>query len=58
MTKKKSYTEHSVQLAIQQYFRREMLRLALIGVPLLYCGVLIALFAIDCVRALIHFIYG
>ncbi len=35
-----------------------MLRLALIGVPLLYCGVLIALFAIDCVRALIHFIYG
>lgn len=58
MTKKKSHTEHSVQLAIRQYFRREMLRLALIGVPLLYCGALIVLFAIDCVRTLIHLSYG
>ena len=57
-TKKKSHTEHSVQLAIRQYFRREMLRLALIGIPLLYCGLLIVLFAIDCVRALIHLICG
>lgn len=58
MTKKKSHTEHSVQLAIRQYFRREMLLLALIGVPMLYCGVLIFLFAIDCVRPLIHLICG
>lgn len=58
MTKKKSHTEHSVQLAIWQYFRREMLRLALIGIPLLYCGLLIVLFVIDCARALIHLICG
>lgn len=51
MTKKKSHTEHSVQLAIWQYFRREMLRLALIGIPLLYCGLLIVLFVIDNVVA-------
>lgn len=58
MTKKKSYTEHSVRLAIWEYACPEVLRLALIGIPMLYCGALIVLFAIDCALALIHLICG
>lgn len=58
MTKKKSHTEHSVRLAIWEYARPEVLRLTLIGVPMLYCGALIVLFTIDCARTLIHLICG
>lgn len=58
MTKKNAPTKYSVHLAVWEYARPEILRLVTIGVPLLYCGLLITLFVIDCARILVDLICG